>query len=113
MPRKPATAWGRSSHMLVKLRPGEKADLDVIADEWEITPAQLGWVIIADWLAKRRRRRLADLPVVKDQRRHGRKVTAEVVEAYEQYEHADEEAHVPADEESLEDVPAEAGPDEG
>lgn len=112
MARRLATAWGRSSHTLVKMRPGEKADLDVIADEWEITPAQLAWVIIADWLAKQRRRRLSELPAQSTPHPSNQKTTAQVVEAYEQYEYPDEEAHVSADEESVEDVPAETGLDE-
>ena len=107
--------WARSSIIHVHIRPGERADLEAIAAEWDLTPSQLGFAIIADWLAKCRRRRLRDLPSseVHWSARRGSKSTQAIVEAYTEYEHTHEEAVLSADEKPVEEDPAEAGPDEG
>jgi hypothetical protein len=76
--------WRRTSKLEIYLRPGERADLDVIGEKWGIPAGAVGWVIIAGYLAKCRRRRLKDLP--RSQSPHSSSHKA--VMAYEIYEEA-------------------------
>ena len=87
--RKATDPWARSSAMYVKMRPGERADLEDIAEAWGIKPASAAWAIIASFLAKARMRRLCDLPSARHS--NADRDTREAVEAWTAYEQAEQE----------------------
>ena len=42
----------RSESVRVMLRPGEKADLETVAEGWGVPPATAAWAIVSEQLAK-------------------------------------------------------------
>jgi hypothetical protein len=55
-------AWIRSARLNIRVRPGEKEDLETIAAAMDLSADTLAWAIIAQFLANCRRRKLSWLP---------------------------------------------------
>lgn len=54
--------WSRHKRIDINLRQGELDDLYEIAEKWEVKPAVVAWLIIAETLAHARGRCICELP---------------------------------------------------
>ena len=61
--------WTRRHAVQTRFTAGLYADLKIIAEAWECTPAEVVWVVIATWIAGRRGRNVMNLPYAKSSRR--------------------------------------------
>jgi hypothetical protein len=58
-----ALAWKRTEKLDVRFLPGEMADIGAIAEAWDVGRTTVVWALIADYLARLRKRELIDLPL--------------------------------------------------
>jgi hypothetical protein len=81
--------WRRTSKLEIYLRPGERADLEVIGEDWGVPAGAVAWAIVAGYLAKCRHRRLKDLPHSRVPQGTTHKAVMGYEEAYEKQESRD------------------------
>jgi hypothetical protein len=56
------TAWSRRNKISTNWVDGEFADLKLIAEAWDVQPAEVIWGVISTWLSDRRGRDIMNLP---------------------------------------------------